>query len=197
MSTYNLGQDLTGEVKKRTSMGIFLGVVMVVLGFLLMVFPLATATVTTIFIGCILIIAGVIDIVLALRSHTVGTFFLRLLLGIVYAVAGVLLIASPLWGVAVLTLVLGWMLIFEAIFAVVLAFQMRPANGWAWFLFDAVITGFLGVLVLAHWPASAIWAIGTLVGAAVLVRGITRIAVSIGMKKLAGRVEDITRPRAA
>jgi uncharacterized membrane protein HdeD (DUF308 family) len=197
MSTYNLGRDLAGDVKKRTTWGIFLGVVMVVLGFLLMVFPLATATVTTIFIGCILIIAGVIDIVLALRSHTVGTFFLRLLLGVVYGFAGVLLIASPLWGVAVLTLVLGWMLIFEAILAVVLAFQMRPANGWAWFLFDAVITGFLGVLVLAHWPASAIWAIGTLVGAAVLVRGITRIAVSIGMKKVAGRVEDITRPRAA
>jgi uncharacterized membrane protein HdeD (DUF308 family) len=162
-----------------------------------MVYPLATATVTTILIGCILIIAGVIDIVLALRSHTAGKFFLRLLLGALYGVAGVLLLASPLWGVAVLTLVLGWMLIFEAIFAVVLAFQMRPISGWGWFLFDAVITAFLGVLILAHWPSSTIWAIGTLVGAAVLVRGITRIAVSIGMKRVAGDVEDITRPRAA
>jgi uncharacterized membrane protein HdeD (DUF308 family) len=199
MSTpYNIGRDLTGEVKTRAGWGIFLGIVTAALGILLMVYPLAAATVTAIVIGCILIIAGVIDVVLALRAHTVGTFFLRLLLGVVYGVAGVLLIASPLWGVAVLTLVLGWMLIFEAVLAVVLAFQMRPASGWGWFLFDAVITGFLGVLILAHWPSSSIWAIGTLVGAAVLVRGITRIAVSIGMRKLTGRVEDdIRRPRAA
>jgi uncharacterized membrane protein HdeD (DUF308 family) len=198
MSTpYNVGQGLTSDVKSRVGWGIFLGIVTAALGILLMVYPLAAATVTTILIGCILIVAGVIDIVLALRSHTAGTFFLRLLLGALYAVAGVLLLASPLWGVTVLTLVLGWVLIFEAIFAVVLAFQMRPVSGWGWFLFDAVITAFLGVLILAHWPSSSIWAIGTLVGAAVLVRGITRIAVSIGMKRVAGDVEDITRPRAA
>jgi uncharacterized membrane protein HdeD (DUF308 family) len=175
-----------------------LGIVTAALGVLLMAYPLAAATVTTILIGCILIIVGVIEIVLALRSHTGGTFFLRLLLGVVYGVAGVLLLASPLWGVAVLTLVLGWMLIFEAIFAVVLAFQMRPLNGWGWFLFDAAITAILGVLILAHWPSSALWAIGTLVGAAVLVRGITRIALSIRMRSVAGRVDqDLPRPRAA
>jgi uncharacterized membrane protein HdeD (DUF308 family) len=198
MSTYNVGRDLTSDVKSRAGWGIFLGIVTAALGVLLIAYPLAAATVTTILIGCILIIAGVIDVVLALRSHTGGTFFLRLLLGIIYGVAGALLLASPMWGVAVLTLVLGWMLIFEAIFAVVLAFQMRPVQGWGWFLFDAAITAILGVLILAHWPSSSLWAIGTLVGAAVLVRGITRIALSIRMRSVAGRIDqDLPRPRAA
>lgn len=195
----NLGQTVSSEIKSRTGWGIFLGIVLVALGFVMMAYPLATATVTTFVFGCILVVVGVVDIVLALRSHTAGNFFLRLLLGIVYGLAGILLLLFPLWGVAVLTVVLGVMLLFEAGLAAVLAFQMRPVEGWGWFIFDAVISAILGILILAHWPQSAIWAIGTLVGAAVLVRGITRIAVSIGLRKAIGRVDDlnIPRPRAA
>ncbi len=193
----NLGSNLASEVKSRAGWGILLGILTVALGILLMAFPLATATVTTIFIGSILIVAGIVDIVLALRAHTVGTFFLRLLLGVIYGFGGVLLLVNPLWGVAALTVVLGVMLLFEAGVATVLAFDMRPASGWGWLIFDAVITAILGFLILAHWPASAIWAIGTLVGAAVLVRGITRIALSAGLRRVAGKAEDITRPRAA
>ncbi len=193
----NLGRNLASEVKGRAGWGIVLGIITVVLGILLLAFPLATATVTTIFIGCILIIAGIVDIVLALRAHTVGTFFLRLLLGIIYGLGGILLLVNPLWGVAVLTVVLGVMLLFEAGAALVLAFDMKPASGWGWLIFDAAITAILGFLILAHWPASAIWAIGTLVGAAVIVRGITRIALSAGLRRVAGKAEEITRPRAA
>lgn len=191
MSTpYNVGRNLTSEVKSRAGWGIFLGVLTAALGVLLIVYPLATAAATTILIGCILVIVGVIEIVLALRSHTAGSFIGRLLLGIVYGFAGLLLLMFPLWGVAVLTVVLGLMLLFQAGVATWLAFEMKPVSGWGWFLFDAAITLLLGVLILAHWPSSAIWAIGTLVGAAVLVRGITRVALSAGIRRAAGKVED-------
>lgn len=191
MSTpYNVGRNLTSDVKSRAGWGIFLGVLTAALGVLLIVYPLAAAAATTILIGSILVIVGVIEIVLALRSHTAGSFIGRLLLGIVYGFAGLLLLMFPLWGVAVLTVVLGLMLLFEAGLATVLAFEMKPVSGWGWFLFDAAITLLLGVLILARWPSSAIWAIGTLVGAAVLVRGITRIALSAGIRRAAGKVED-------
>ena len=193
----NLGSSLTSDVKSRTGWGIFLGILTVALGILLMAYPLATATITTIFIGSILVIAGVVEIVLALRSHTAGRFFLRLLLGVVYGFGGLLLLFNPLWGVGVLTVVLGVMLLFEAGVALVLGFEMRPVSGWGWLIFDAVITAILGFLILAHWPSSAVWAMGTLVGAAVLVRGITRIALSSRLRRVAGQAEDITRPRAA
>jgi uncharacterized membrane protein HdeD (DUF308 family) len=198
MSTpHDAGRMLTSEVKSRAGWGILLGVLTAALGVLLIAYPLATATITAFLLGCILVVVGVIDVVLALRAHTVGSFFLRLLLGIIYGFTGLLMILFPLWGVAVLTIVLGVMLLVEAGFATALAFQMRPTSGWGWFLFDAIIGAILGILILAHWPSSALWAIGTLVGAAVLVRGITRIAVSAGLRRVAGSVEDIQRPRAA
>jgi uncharacterized membrane protein HdeD (DUF308 family) len=198
MSTsYNLGENLSSEVKSRAGWGIFMGVLTAALGVLLMAYPLATATVTTVLLGCILVVVGVVELVQALRSHTAGSFFLRLLLGIVYGIGGVVLVLFPLWGVAVLTSVLGFMLLFEAIFATVLAFQTRPAAGWGWFLFDAGIALILAIMILAHWPASSFWAIGTLVGAAIFVRGITRIALSAGLRRATGRFEDLRGNRAA
>ena len=194
----NLGNNLTSEIKSHAGWGIFLGIVTAALGVLLIAYPLFAATVTTIFIGCILIIAGVVDIVLALRAHKAGTFFLRLLLGVVYGLGGLLLLFNPR-GVALLTAVLGVMLLIEAGATTALAFQVKPLSGWGWLLFDAVITAILGFLILARWPASAVWAIGTLVGAAILVRGITRIALSARLRHATERIEarDIRPPRAA
>ena len=200
MSTFsNLGGSLPGDVKSRAGWGIVLGILTALLGLLLIAYPLFAATVTTIFIGSILVIAGVLDVVQALRVHTVGAFFARLLLGLVYGFAGVVLLLYPLRGVAVLTVVLGVMLLFEAGSTAALAFQVKPLSGWGWLVFDAVIAAILGVLILAHWPASSIWAIGTLVGAAVLMRGITRIALGTGLRRAIGKVEEthIRPPRAA
>ncbi|HKF21553.1 MAG TPA: HdeD family acid-resistance protein [Candidatus Angelobacter sp.] len=195
MST--VGRNLTSEVKGRAGVGIVMGVITAAIGVLMLIYPLFTATVTALFLGAALIVVAVLELVQAVRSHTIGRFFLRLLLGIVYGIAGVLLLANPLWGVAVLTSVLGFMLIFEAIFTAVLAFQMRPASGWGWFLFDAGVALLLGLLILAHWPQSSVWAIGTLVGVAVLIRGISRIILSFGLRRVMGKVEQFPTQRAA
>jgi len=194
----NLRSTLTSEIKSRAGWGIFLGIVTAALGVLLIVYPFFAATVTTIFIGCILLIAGVVDIAHALRAQKAGTFFLRLLLGVVYGLGGLLLLFNPHWGVAVLTVVLGVMLLFEAGAATALAFEVKPLSGWGWLLFNAVITAILGFLILAHWPASALWAIGTLVGVAILVLGITRIALSARLRHATESLGDRDiRPRRA
>ena len=191
-SSSDLSPRLSRELKTRSGWGIFLGVLIAGLGVLLIAYPLVTATITTFTLGCILVAVGIIDIVLAIGAHTSGRLFLRILFGIVLGLAGVLLIASPLAGVAV-------MLIGEALVSAVLAFHIRPVAGWGWLLFDAGVSLLLGGLILAHWPVSSIWAIGTLVGAAVLMHGITRIVLSAGLRRAAIAVEhdDVPRPRAA
>lgn len=195
----NVESHVTSEVKSNARWGVVVGILTAVLGLLLIAYPLFTATITTMFIGWTLIIAGIFELVQALRAHTVGAFFVRLLLGIVYGLGGVMLLLNPLWGVAVLTAVLGVMLLFEAGATTVLAFQVKPDSGWGWLLLDAAITAILGFLILAHWPVSALWAVGTLVGAAVLMRGITRIALSTRLARVMARVDEMQGrpPRAA
>ena len=84
------------------------------------------------------------------------------------------------------------MLLVQAGLATATAFQIRPLEGWGWFLFDAATSFFLGILILVKWPSSSVWAIGTLVGVAVLMGGISRavVAVKDTKRRRQGRSRD-------
>jgi uncharacterized membrane protein HdeD (DUF308 family) len=90
----------------------------------------------------------------------------------------------PIAGVAALTVVLGSLLCAYGVVAIVGASQMRAVDGWGWFLFDGLVTLLVGILILARWPSSSLWAIGTLVGVAVLMGGISRIMIAGKIRKV-------------
>ncbi len=173
-----------------------MGVLSAALGVFLIAYPLATATLTTVLLAWTLVLVGIARIVFALHSQTPGNFFLKLLSGLLYGITGLVLAIAPLDGVAALTAVLGGLLVVQAGLATATAFQIRPAQGWGWYLFDAVSSLALGILIIYQWPSSSLWAIGTLVGVAVLMGGISRIAVAAKIRSGAGSVERAF-PRAA
>jgi uncharacterized membrane protein HdeD (DUF308 family) len=182
-------QNLTSEIKHRSTWAIVMGFVTAALGVFLILFPLATATITTVLLGWVLIFVGIAQFVFALHSHTVGKFFLKIFLSALYVLCGVALAFFPLAGVATLTVLLGILLLIHAGVAAATAFQMRPVEGWGWFLFDAVGSLLLGILILAEWPSTSVWAIGTLVGLAVLMSGISRIMIATKIRSGAAGIE--------
>jgi len=171
-------QDLTEDIKKRSGWSILMGILTALLGVFLIIYPLATATITTLLFGWVLIFVGIAQFVFALHSQTAGKFFAKALLGILYGITGVALAFFPLAGVAALTALLGTLLLIYAGVATAAAFQLRLVEGWRWFLLDAAVSLLMGILILARWPSSSIWAIGTLVGVSVLMGGIARIVIA-------------------
>lgn len=187
-------QNLTDEIKKRSGWSIFMGVLTALLGVFLIAYPLATATITTVLFGCVLVLVAAAEFVFAFHSQTVGNFFLKVLLGVLYAIAGIVMVFFPIAGVAALTVLLGILLLVYAGAVAAIAFRLRPVEGWAWFLFDGIVSLLLGILVLARWPTSSFWAIGTLVGVAVLMGGISRTMIAAKIRSGAGMVAgDIRR----
>ena len=186
-------QNLTGEVKKRSAWSIFMGIVTAALGCFLTFYPMATAAITTVLLGWGLIFVGLAQFVFALYSQTIGNFFLKVLLSLVYGICGIALAFFPIAGVAALTGVLGTLLLIQAGLLTATAFQLRPVDGWGWFLFDAATNLLLGILILAKWPSSSVWAIGTLVGISVLMSGISRIMIATKIRSGAAAVERFVR----
>jgi uncharacterized membrane protein HdeD (DUF308 family) len=185
MSTPSLIQ----ETKKRSSWSIFMGVLSAALGLFLIAYPMATATITTVLLGWTLIFVGITQFVFALHSQTPGNFFLKLLGGVLYGITGVALAFAPLAGVEALTALLGTLLLVQAGLATVTAFQVRPLDGWGWYLFDAIVSFALGMLIIIKWPSSSVWAIGTLVGTAVVMGGISRTVVASKIRSGAGKID--------
>jgi uncharacterized membrane protein HdeD (DUF308 family) len=73
----------------------------------------------------------------------------------------------------------------EGILDVVLFFRMRSTQGSSWVLMDGIITLLLGLLIYMHWPSSSVWAIGTLVGVSMIISGVTRVMLSLAVRKIA------------
>jgi uncharacterized membrane protein HdeD (DUF308 family) len=186
-------QSLTGEVKKRSAWSIFMGIVTAALGCFLISYPMATAAITTVLLGWVLIFVGLAQFVFALYSQTIGNFFLKVLLSLAYGICGIVLAFFPIAGVAALTGVLGTLLLIQAGLLTATAFQLRPVDGWGWFLFEAATNLLLGILILAKWPSSSVWAIGTLVGVSVLMSGISRIMIATKIRSGAANVERFVR----
>ncbi|MFY9674981.1 MAG: DUF308 domain-containing protein, partial [Terriglobales bacterium] len=71
---------------------------------------------------------------------------------------------------------------------VALFFKVREVQGSSWFLFDGIITLLLGLLIYVQWPSSSAWAIGTLVGISMIISGITRVMLSLTVRKAADAI---------
>jgi uncharacterized membrane protein HdeD (DUF308 family) len=181
--------NLIQDVKNRSGWSIFMGVLSAALGLFLILYPLATATITTVLLGWVLIFVGIAQFVFALHSQTVGKFFLKVLLCALYGITGVALAFFPFEGVEALTALVGTLLLVQAGLLTATAFQLKPLDGWGWFLADAIASLCMGILILAKWPSSSVWAIGTLVGVAVLMGGISRIVIASKIRSGAGKVD--------
>jgi len=180
-----MAEAILGGIKRASGWSIALGVLMIILGIIAMLAPWEFGIVIALIIGWSAIFNGVAQIIYGIRTHSGGRTVLEVILGLIYIVAGIYLLVHPVGGLLVLTLFLACFLLVYGVFALVLAFQMRPLPGWGWVLFDAIITILLGILIWAHWPLNSEWVVGTLFGISILVSGVTRLMISLAVRRMA------------
>jgi uncharacterized membrane protein HdeD (DUF308 family) len=122
-------------------------------------------------------------LILAFHAHGAGSLIWKLLVGLAYLSFGGYLVMHPVLGVTSLTLVLASLFLIEGVLNIVLFFKMRSVGGSTWVLIDGIITLLLGLMIYMQWPSSSAWAIGTLVGVSMMISGVTRISLSLALRK--------------
>jgi len=177
--------DWTHDVKRNAGWLVALGVLTILAGILSMGYPWASGLGVTVVIGFVMVIAGIARTVAAFHAGSFGQGALAFLGAILTLVGGVVLVTRPGIGLASLTLMLGIYLLIDGIAGIVLAFKVKPVQGWGWMLFSACMGLLLGLLLLWEWPLSGIWAIGTLVGINLVFTGFSIVSVGSAARKLA------------
>jgi uncharacterized membrane protein HdeD (DUF308 family) len=170
-------------LKRASGLSIVLGILMIIAGIIAMFAPWEAGLVITIVIGWSAIFNGVAQIIFGFRTHGGWHILLEFVLGIIYIIAGIYLLMHPIGGLLAITLILASFLMVYGIFALVLAFQIRPRNGWGWVLFDGIITILLSALIWKHWPLNSDWVVGTLFGISIFMSGVTRLMMSLALRK--------------
>jgi uncharacterized membrane protein HdeD (DUF308 family) len=173
----------TGDVQKVTTWSIVLSVLMIAAGVLAIFSPAIAGVAVTVFFGWLLIVSGILHLALAWQAGRPGAVVWEVLVGILYGGVGLYLLTRPVTGLASLTMALVVYLVLEAVLEFILSFQLRPAPGSGWLLFDGIVTLALAVMIGSAWPVSASWAIGTLVGVSMFFSGVTRLMLSIAVRR--------------
>jgi uncharacterized membrane protein HdeD (DUF308 family) len=176
-------QSITDVFKEATGMSIGLAVVMILLGFLAVFLPFATGIALSILVGWIIVFSGFAYLAYAFAARGAGAFLWRTLIGIAYVVGGFYLAFHPGLTLESLTLVVAAVFFVESVLEFIVFFQFRALSGSGWILFDGILTLVLAYVIWRPWPASSLWAIGTLVGINLIVSGSTRLMYSVGVRK--------------
>ncbi len=163
---------------KGTGFPVGWAILLIVVGFFALALPFEAGIAIAIVVAVLVIVAGIAHLAGTFAARTTGGFFWRLLVGCAYLVAGVYLLINPKLSLVSLTLALAVLFLMEGVFHIVTYFQIRSLPGSGWLLFDGIVTLILAVMIWKSWPASAVWALGTIVGINLLMSGFTRLMYS-------------------
>ena len=178
-------QSPSDIVRKVSTLSILWGVLLIGLGMLAVASPLVAALAVNVLVAWLIILAGVVHLIVAFHTREAGSMIWRVLVGLAYVCFGAYLVARPAVGVASLTLVLASLFLVEGILNIVLFFRVGPLLRSNWILLDGIVTLLLGLMIYMQWPSSSAWAIGTLVGVSMIFSGVTRVMISLAVRKAA------------
>jgi uncharacterized membrane protein HdeD (DUF308 family) len=184
-------------VRQASTLSIGWGILLIVLGMAAVGSPFLAAVAVNVAIAWLIVLAGAVHVILALRAHGAGSMIWKLLVGVAYVCFGVYLILHPVLAVASLTLVLASLFLIEGVLDIVLFVKMRSVGGSTWVLLDGIITLLLGLMIYMQWPSSSAWAIGTLVGVSMIISGVTRVMMSLAVRRAAQTVSSPSSSLAA
>ncbi|WIM09381.1 HdeD family acid-resistance protein [Enhydrobacter sp.] len=142
----------------------------------------ATAS-AVIIVGFMMLMVGAVEIVSAFNVRSWGRFAFWLLIGILYVIAGFICLQNPFAAATILTLLLGIALIVSGLLRIFLATQMKQGTPWGWVVFSGLISFFLGLIIVAHWPVSSFYVLGLFLGIDLVFIGSGWIAMGLALRR--------------
>lgn len=162
-----------------------LGIMTVITGIFVLVWPGATLLVLAVLFGFWLIMAGVLRLVAALaeKSLSVGWRVVHILIGVLLIGAGIGALANLFSSLGALVFLVGFLLILDGADDLVRAVRNDSQTSRAWLVATGVLGVIAGGVVLSR-PAVGLFTLVVVLGAMLLMLGVTRIAAALSLRQL-------------
>jgi uncharacterized membrane protein HdeD (DUF308 family) len=152
------------------------GLLMILAGAVFLAAPLMASVVAGIAMGATLVFLGAVTGIIALAVREPGWGW-ALARGLFAVIAGVLFLFDPGSAVIGLALALGAYFAVSGVMRAGLALAWRPAQGWGWMFASGLLGLLLAGIVLAGWPLSSFYIVGTLLGVEALIDGVAHVTL--------------------
>jgi uncharacterized membrane protein HdeD (DUF308 family) len=164
---------------------ILVAILVILAGLLAIILPIVGGIAITLLVGWVLLMVGVLHLFYAFGGRATRTRLWELLLGAVYVIAGGYLLFHPVLGLTTLTLLLAIYLLLKGLLEIIQYFQTHPRRGLTWLILDGIINVVLAAIIWSQWPFRSLWVIGTLVGISILFSGVSRMMLSLELRRAA------------
>jgi uncharacterized membrane protein HdeD (DUF308 family) len=158
-------------VKRHSLWYLAQGVLMVLAGFLALVYPVVSSVAVVFFLGWLLIIGGVLQAIGLIGARHVPHFSLQLVSVVLFVIVGVLFLRNPGEALLTLTLLLIVFFMVQGISRVIFSLTIRPLPGWGWVLASGIVGILLAFYLWANIPLTAVWLLGVLLGIQLICEG--------------------------
>jgi len=176
--------SLRGDIQSAATWSVVLSVLMIFAGILGIAVPGMTGLAATVVFGWLFVFSGALHVGYAWRASGARAVAWEILIAVLYGAVGFYLLSNPVLGLTALTFALATYLVCEGVLEFVLAFVLRPLPGSGWLVFDGILTLLLAILIISGWPASSVWAVGTVVAISMLFSGVTRLMLSMSVRRI-------------
>jgi uncharacterized membrane protein HdeD (DUF308 family) len=161
------------------------GIVTLVLGIILLVWPDASVTVLAVLLAIQLIVAGVLRIVQAISTDRLEGAA-RALIGLsggLALIVGLLILRDPLQSVLVVTMILGAFWIISGVIEILGAFMGVEREGRGWALLGGALSIVFGA-ILIEWTDISLRVLVVLSGAWLVVVGVIAVLAAIRLRNV-------------
>ena len=167
--------DLRAKLHQSWGWLLALGLVLILFGGLILTTPLGvvTASLTTeIWIAAALVAAGVLQLMHGVKAGDWSHASWQMLGGVISIVGGVLIFIYPTLGLVSLTMIVAVTLVAQGITSLMVSGGLPDWGGRRW-------------LILFDLPSSAGWTLGTIVGAALFLQGVSLTLLALEVRRQA------------
>jgi uncharacterized membrane protein HdeD (DUF308 family) len=178
------GAGLAEGIKGNAGLTIVSGVILLIAGMFSIASPLVAGLSITIMVGAMLAVSGIGQCFLAFRTGAFSRGLMVLIVGVLMTITGFYLMQQPVSGLKTLTIILMSYLLATGVLEIIVAFQLKPVDGWGLLLFNGFVTLVLGILLWRQFPLSGAWAIGVLFGIKMIFSGWAFIFLGRNVKKM-------------
>ena len=160
------------------------GVLSIVLGSIGMLLPALGMAFSATYYGAMLLAGGVFQLAIAFKHKAWKDTMSSMLMCVLYIIAGTVIMQNPSLTTMGATLLIGVLMLVMGSMRLIGAHWLRGSDGWSWSFYGGWMTVLLGFMVLAGWPVSAPWVIGTFVSVEVMINGWTATATALAAKNV-------------
>jgi uncharacterized membrane protein HdeD (DUF308 family) len=162
------------------------GLVTLLVGVLLLIWPSRTLATVAVIVGIYLLLAGVLEIGLAF-SEQPDSRTSALLRGSLAVIAGLIVIRNPGASTQVVALAVGIVLVVSAVMK--LAVLGAAVDGRGWLLLEALIDLAIGVIMVA-WPKFGASSLAVVLGISLMARGLLEALGAFALRAVSNSRSD-------